>query len=80
MSPFESLITIGMDYKLNLKKFTLNASLSPLAGHLTYVDRKDLAAARGWKEGQHSQFDFGSNITVTYNWNMFKNVSWNGRI
>ena len=80
MSPFESLLTIGMDYKLNLKKFNLNASLSPLAGHLTYVDRKDLAASRGWGEGKHSKFDIGSNITVTYNWNMFKNVSWSGRI
>ena len=80
MSPFESLLTIGMDYKLNTKKFNLNASLSPLAGHLTYVDRKDLAASRGWKEGKHSKFDIGSNITVTYTWNMFKNVSWSGRI
>ena len=80
MSPFESLLTIGMDYKLNKKKFNLNASLSPLAGHLTYVDRKDLAASHGWKEGKHSKFDIGSNITVTYTWNMFKNVSWSGRI
>ena len=80
MSPFESLLTIGMDYKLSKKKFNINASLSPLAGHLTYVDRKDLAASRGWGPGKHSHFDIGSNITVTYNWNMFKNVSWSGRI
>ena len=80
MSPFESILTLGMDYKLNIKNFSLNATISPFAGNFKYVDRKALAPAFGITEGKHSKFDFGSNITVRYNWNLMKNVSWSGRI
>ena len=80
MSPFESILTLGMDYKLELKKFSLNATISPFAGNFKYVDRKALAPSFGIDEGKHNKFDFGSNITVRYNWNIMKNVSWGGRI
>ena len=80
MSPFEMVPSLGMDYKLNVKNFNMNASISPFAGNFKYVDRKDLAPAFGIDQGKHSKFDFGSNITIKYNWNIMKNVSWNGRI
>ena len=80
MSPFESILTLGMDYKLDLKKFSLSATISPFAGNFKYVDRKALAPSFGLDEGKHNKFDFGSNITVRYNWNIMKNVSWGGRI
>lgn len=80
MSPFESLFTIGMDYGLNLKKFTLNATISPFACDFKYVGRRDLETSFGLDEGKHTKFDFGSNLTVKYSWTIFPNVSWNGRI
>lgn len=80
MSPFESLFSIGMDYNLNLKKFTLSATISPFACNFKYVGRKDLETSFGLDEGRHTKFEFGSNLTVKYNWTIFQNVSWNGRI
>jgi len=80
MSPFESLFSIGMDYKLNVKKFNLNATISPFACNFKYVDRIGLATSFGVKEGKHSKFDYGSNITTNYTWDICKNVQWKGRI
>lgn len=80
MSPFESVFSLGMDYKLSVKNFTFDATLSPFACSFKYVDRKALCSTFGLKEGKHSKFDYGSNITANYTWNMFKNVTWKGRI
>ena len=80
MSPFESLLSIGMDYQLNKKKFTLNATISPLALKLKYVGRPSLETSFGLKADHHTKWEYGSNITVRYNWNICKNISWNGRI
>lgn len=80
MSPFETIFSIGMDYQLSVKNFNISATVSPFACDLKYVDRKYLATSFGIKEGKRSDFSFGSNITVKYNWNICKNVSWNGRI
>jgi hypothetical protein len=80
MSPFESLFTIGMDYKLNTKNFNMDASLSPLASKFKYVHRDALVTSFGLEEGKHSNFEYGSNITINYNWNICNNVSWRGRV
>lgn len=82
MSPFESLLSLGMDYKKTTKnkKFTISATLSPLALKLTYVDRPSLVTTFGVDEGHHAKWDYGSNITVNYTWTVMKNVSWTGRI
>ena len=79
MSPFESLLTLGMDYKLNTNKFTVNVSLSPFAGKFKYCDRSSLVNNFGLKD-KHSNFEFGSNITTTFEWNIWKDIRWNGRI
>lgn len=82
MSPFESLLSIGMDYQMTTKnsKFKINATLSPLALKLKYVDRPSLITTFGLSEGHKSKWDWGSNVTINYTWNMIKNVSWSGRI
>lgn len=80
MSPFECLLTIGMDHKISKKKYNFNLSISPLALDLKYVDRKALATSFGVNEGKHSKLKLGSNLTATYNWNIVKNVTWSGRI
>lgn len=80
MSPFESLFSVGMKYELGVKNFSLNATISPFACDFKYVDRGYLATSFGVKEGKHSNFDYGSNITTNYNWTICKNVTWNGRI
>lgn len=82
MSPFESLLSIGMDYQLATKnnRFTVNATLSPLALKLKYVGRPSLITSFGLDEGHHTQWNYGSNITINYTWNIAKNISWAARI
>lgn len=82
MSPFESLLSLGMDYKKTTKnkKFTVNITLSPLAMKLIYVNRRSLVTSFNVEEGRHTRWEYGSNITVNYKWDIMKNVSWTGRI
>ena len=80
MSPFESLLSIGMDYHLSKKKFNLNATISPLALKLKYVGRPSLETSFGLKENHHAKWEYGSNITINYSWNIAKSISWQGRI
>lgn len=81
MSPFESLLTLGMKYTLTSKnkKFSINANLSPFACDFKYVSRRALETTYGLKEDRHTKFDYGSNITLTHSWTVFKNVTWSGR-
>lgn len=80
MSPFESLFTLGMKYALSKPKFSLTLNLSPFASDFKYVARSALETSFGLKENHHTKFEFGSNITANFNWNVMKNVTWSGRI
>lgn len=82
MSPFESLLSVGMDYQFNTKsnKFRISATLSPIALKLKYVDRPSLITSFGLDEGKHSKWEYGSNVTINYTWDIVKNVKWTGRI
>ena len=80
MSPFESLFSIGMDYKPQIKNLSLSANIAPFACDFKYVDRKRLASSFGLRTNKHSKFDFGSNITVNYTWNVLSPLKWIGRI
>lgn len=82
MSPFESLLSIGMDYQQTSKnkRFTISATLSPLALKLKYVGRPSLITYYSLNEGHHTKWEYGSNVTVNYKWNIINNVAWSGRI
>lgn len=82
MSPFESLLSVGMDFKWNSKKnkFNVTATLSPVAVKLVYCDRDKIVTRFGIDEGHNSVWTFGSNITVNYTWKIINHVSWQGRI
>ncbi len=80
MSPFESLLTLGMKYSLKKKNIEFAINISPLAVDFKYVGRPSLVTAMGLKEGRHHKFEYGSNITATYKWTIIKNIEWNGRI
>ncbi len=80
MSPFESTFSIGMEYSLKVKRFSMDATISPFACNLKYVDRKKLSQRYGVYANKHARFGFGSNITMNYNWNIASNISWKGRV
>ena len=80
MSPFETNLSIGMEYKQNVTGFNLTAAIQPFGYNLKYVDRKGLASANGIDAGKHSKSTYGSNITMRHEWNIAKNISWNSRL
>ncbi|MEG1579927.1 MAG: DUF3078 domain-containing protein [Bacteroidaceae bacterium] len=80
MSPFESVFSVGMDYRLGIKNFSLSANIAPLAYDLKYVDRDALTSAYNVYNKSHIKAAFGSNVTVNYSWKIINNVSWYGRI
>ena len=80
MSPFESVLSLGMDYKYNRKKFNFNLHLAPIAYDFKYVDRDALTGRYGIKGKHHSYETIGSNITATWNWQILRELSWNSRL
>ena len=80
MSPFESVLSLGMDYKYSKSKFSFNLHLAPIAYDFKYVDRKALTARYGVKGNHHSYETIGSNITATWNWQILKELSWHSRM
>ncbi len=80
MSPFELVVSVGMDYKLNLKRFSGSAYFAPVAYNFKYTDRMNLARQFGMKERHSTRVNFGPNITANYKWDIYKNISWSSRI
>lgn len=79
MSPFESVLSLGMDYKLNTKRWNLTATLSPIAVDFIYVARQPLATSYGVDAGRHFNWEFGSNITISSKWTIATNIIWSSR-
>lgn len=80
MSPFYLVVSLGMDYKWELKRFTGSANLAPIAYEFTYVSRPSLYGNFGTDDGKSKDNTFGPNITVDFTWSVCDNVKWVGRI
>jgi hypothetical protein len=80
MSPFNLVLSIGMDYKLSKKRFSCSATLSPLAYNFRYCDRLALSTKYGLK-ARHSTYNhFGPNITANWTWRLTDNLQWTSRV
>ena len=80
MSPFNLVVSLGMDYKLELKRFKGSANLAPVAYNFRSVERRSLFGNFGLDEGKCMYHNFGPNITVNYSWEIWKNIKWDSRI
>lgn len=80
MSPFESVLSVGMDYKLQKKRVNLTATLSPGAINMKYCDRAPLVTNYGIEAGKHSRFDFGSTVTINMTLKFCEQVNWVSRL
>lgn len=80
MSPFNLVVSLGMDYKLELKRFSGSAILSPVAYNFRKVSRPSLYGKFGLEEGRSTYHNFGPNITVKYSWKILSNITWDARI
>lgn len=80
LSPFEGVLSLGMDYKLEKKKFRTTVNIAPLALKHKYVNRDELAPSFGIDEGKNHKFSFGSTLTATASWAICKILTWEGRL
>ncbi len=80
LSPFNLVVSLGMDYKLELKKFKGSANLAPVAYNFRSVERPSLFGNFGLEPGKCMYHNFGPNITVNYSWEIWKNIKWDARI
>lgn len=80
MSPFESILSVGMDFNENKPKFNINVHLAPLSYDFKYVDRKALTGRYGIRGKHHTYETIGSNMTVDMTWKILKELSWKTRI
>ncbi len=82
MSPFNTNISVGMDYNVNWlnNRLTGNTHIAPLAMNWRYVDRGGLATDYGLDPGSHNLIDYGSEITVDVTWKFSDDISWKCRL
>ena len=80
LSPFNLVVSLGMDYKLELKRFRGSATLAPVAYNFRSVERRSLFGNFGLDPGRSMYNNFGPNITVNYSWDIWKNIRWDARI
>lgn len=80
LSPLESILSFGMDFKQRGKIFEANATLSPFAAKLKYVDRSALTTRFGLKANEHHDLNLGSTITINMRWKIHENVQWSSRL
>ncbi len=80
MSPFESLLSVGMDYKQNRKNYNLTIVLAPLSYDFIFVGRHDLTSRYGVPGRHHSYEKIGSNVTCNIDWKICKELTWTSRL
>lgn len=89
MAPFEGVLSLGMDYKLEKKKFKTTVNIAPLALNYKHVSRTHdhLSDGSDWfpnkfglKTGNHNDWKFGSTLTAVASWAICKQLTWDGRL
>ncbi len=80
MSPFETVLSIGMKYNLSKSKFNISVNMAPLSFDLRYVGRKDLATRFGNLANHKYREYYGSNVTINSNWRILNELNWSSRL
>lgn len=81
LAPADWTTSIGMDFKLKKKNYSLSLFLAPLTHMLRYVGNKDVnETAYGIEEGKRTKHNFGSNIRPTLNWKITSNITLDSRM
>ncbi|MBR3433239.1 MAG: DUF3078 domain-containing protein [Bacteroidaceae bacterium] len=82
-SPMDLSVGPGMKYNFQWgkkKRFTGELNVAPLAYHLKYVDRVELATIHGIDAGKHAKHTFGPTATLNTNYKICDQISWASRL
>lgn len=80
LSPLNVDVQVGIDWKLNKKKFNSSLVLAPCTYNMKYVDRLPLSTRYGVDEGKHTKHTFGPSATYKFTWQMASNIKWDSRL
>lgn len=78
LSPAQLDLSLGMDYKLQRKKYNLSLMGAPFSYTFVYINDDDIVNPSSFNvEPGHSTASlFGSKITGNLDWKIAKNISW----
>lgn len=88
-APLDLVISLGMDWKINRKRFNGSLYIAPIAYSMRYVCYDDVNSANpdipltnhhGIDTGDKVKHNYGPNITFRYTWNICQNVKWDARL
>lgn len=80
LGPLYVNLSVGVDYKWNIKRFSGNIYLAPVSYNLRYISNADLWSKHGIPQGKHSMHDAGSSILINWKVDIWKNINWQSRM
>lgn len=82
LNPLDVALSIGIDWKFQALKGKLqgNIYVAPGTYDLRFVNDMELGPRYGIEAEHHALHKFGPSATMSLNWQIFKNVSWNSRL
>ena len=78
LSPAQLKFSLGMDYKLDKKKYKLSLMGAPLSYTFVYLSDDKIANPSSFnvEPGRTTASLYGSEITANLSWNLSKNITW----